>query len=595
MPARLGAWPAGAGRTEFLVWAPRVRRVEVDVLAPRAQRTALLPAARGYHAGVLDDVGPGASYLLRLDGRDGVPDPASRAQPVSVHGPSVVAAKPRSAAALRTPPALRDLVVYELHVGTATAAGTFDAAAGLLPGLRDLGVTAIELMPVASFPGERNWGYDGVLPFAVQHSYGGVDGLVRLVDAAHARGIAVLVDVVYNHFGPEGNYLDRFGPYFTDGNRTPWGAAINFDGPGSDEVRRFFIEHALFLVDDCGVDGLRLDATHAMHDRSALPFLEAITAAVHARAAARGRRVWMIAETDQNDPRYVLASAGGGLGMDAFWCDDLHHALHVALTGESDGYYAGFQDLALLARAWAEGMAYQGEYSAYRDHSHGRPAGSLRPEQVVVCAQNHDQIGNRMRGERLTALVAPAALPLAAATVLTSPCTPLLFMGEEHAERQPFLYFTSHGDEALADAVRAGRKREFAAFAAHGEPPDPQAEDTFRRSVLTTPDADGRRLRATYRELLDLRKALPSGAAVATVLAGRVVHGRRGAGDAAVHVLLHFGDRSAVVALPADCVPAGGLRRRWDSIGAASAVPTHVTPATGALTLAPWQAVVLSR
>lgn len=592
---RLGAVPRADGSTAFLVWAPAAQRVEVELLAEAARRIALEPLARGYHGAAISGVGAGARYRLVLDGGDGVPDPASRAQPEGVHGPSEVVDLARDRPALDgwSGIAMEDLVVYELHVGTFSAAGTFDAIVPRLPALKELGITAIELLPIAQFPGARNWGYDGVQPFAVQDSYGGVQGLRRLVDACHREGIGVLVDVVYNHFGPEGNYLGKFGPYFTDHYRTPWGSAINFDKPGADEVRRYFVEHALFLVEDCGVDGLRLDATHAIHDRTAMPFLEEITRIVHERAAAAGRHALMIAESNQNDPRYVQP-AGQGFGMDGFWSDDLHHALHVALTGERDGYYVDFDDLDLLARAWAQGLGYQGQRSRYRGRRQGRAAGGLEPWRVVVAIQNHDQIGNRMLGERIAALVPREALPLAAATVLLSPCTPLLFMGEEHGEKQPFLYFTSHGDPELAEAVRAGRKREFSSFAWQGEAPDPQAVETFERSRLTPPDADGLRLRETYRELLALRRTLPAGQGRAQVLPGRVVLAQRGSGEGAATVLLHFGKDAVDVDLAAAGVPSAGWRRVWDSHGEASAVPAQIVADGGlGVRLLPWQAVVL--
>ncbi|MGH7580609.1 MAG: malto-oligosyltrehalose trehalohydrolase, partial [Gemmatimonadales bacterium] len=403
-----------------------------------------------------------------------------------------------------------DLVIYELHVGTFTAAGTFDGVVERLPALRDLGITAIEIMPVAQFPGSRNWGYDGVSPYAVQSTYGGPNGLKRLVDAAHRAGLAVLLDVVYNHLGPEGNYLADFGPYFTDRYRTAWGDGFNLDGPHSDEVRRYLVDNAVHWVAEYHLDGLRLDAADRIVDLSPVHLAEEIGVAVHREGEARGRRTLVIAEIEANDPRWVRPREVGGYGLDAHWSDDFHHAIHVALTGERTGYYADFTDRGAVAKVLAERYLNDGRYSTHRRRRHGRPAADVPGCRFVVCIQNHDQTGNRAQGERLAALVPPAALRLAAALLLLSPYLPLLFMGEEHGESNPFLYFTSHGDPALVDAVREGRRREFEAFAWSGEVPDPQLEDTFDRSRPRWEQAesgDGVRLRALYRDLIRLRRA----------------------------------------------------------------------------------------
>ncbi|HEX2220227.1 MAG TPA: malto-oligosyltrehalose trehalohydrolase, partial [Gemmatimonadales bacterium] len=406
-----------------------------------------------------------------------------------------------------------DLVIYELHVGTFTGAGTFDGAIERLPELRELGVTAVEIMPVSEFPGSRNWGYDGVSPYAVQSTYGGPDGLKRLVDAAHRAGLAVLLDVVYNHLGPEGNYLGEFGPYFSDRYRTAWGEGLNLDGPDSDEVRRYVVDNAVYWVTEYHLDGLRLDAVDRIVDLSPVHIAEELGAAVHAQGEALGRRTLVIAEIDANDPKWVRSRDLGGYGMDAHWSDDFHHSVHVALTGERSGYYADFVEPGAVAKVMRQRYVNDGRYSPHRRRRHGRPALGVPTDRFVVAIQNHDQTGNRARGERLASLVTPEALRLAAALLLLSPYVPLLFMGEEHGETNPFLYFVSHGDPALVEAVRKGRREEFASFGWTGEVPDPQAEETFEASRPRWERGEsgsGARMRALYRELLRLRRAEPA-------------------------------------------------------------------------------------
>ncbi|HEX6559663.1 MAG TPA: malto-oligosyltrehalose trehalohydrolase, partial [Longimicrobiales bacterium] len=404
---------------------------------------------------------------------------------------------------------LRDDVIYELQVGTFTEAGTFDAVVDRLDYLADLGVSALELMPVAQFPGERNWGYDGVLPFAVQNSYGGPAAMKRLVDAAHRRGMAVVLDVVYNHLGPEGNYLGEFAPYFTQKYRTPWGPAVNVDDEYSDGVRDYFIQNALEWVTDYHIDGLRLDAVHGILDTSAKPFLAELSEAVHGRAAELGREVTLIAESDLNDVRMIRPTAQGGMGMDAQWMDDFHHALHALLTREDTGYYADYGGLQDFATALRRGYVFTGDYSEFRKRRHGNSPDGARAEQFVVCIQNHDQVGNRMMGDRLAGITDFERQKLAAACVLASPYIPLLFMGEEYGERRPFPYFIQHSDENLVAAVRLGRKQEFAAFSWSAEPPDPAAHATFETAIiepLAEVDQQQRALFALYRELIALRK-----------------------------------------------------------------------------------------
>jgi maltooligosyltrehalose trehalohydrolase len=460
----------------------------------------------GYFSAEVSEVPAGSRYAFRLDAGPPLPDPASRAQPDGVDGWSAVVDE---RAFTWTDGAWRgvdlgQLVFYELHVGTFSRAGTFAGVERRLPYLRDLGITAVELMPVAEFPGRRNWGYDGVYPFAVHHAYGGLAGLQHLSDACHAAGIALFVDVVYNHLGPEGNHLARFGPYFTDRYRTPWGAALNFDGAGSDEVRRFFVESATWLADAAHLDGFRVDAVHAVVDPTAQPFLAELTRSVHDRADARHVRRWMIAESALNDPRVVRPDTEGGLGFDAAWNDDFHHALHVALTGERSGYYADFDGVADVRRVLVDGFALAGRFSPFRGRRHGRPAIGVPADRFVVFAQNHDHIGNRAFGDRLGRLVPFEAQKLAAGATLLGPFLPLLFMGEEYGETAPFLYFTDHAGRRLAAQVRSGRRAEVAGTAGAREPPDPQAPATFERSRLDW----RRRARGRHRQLGELHAVL---------------------------------------------------------------------------------------
>jgi maltooligosyltrehalose trehalohydrolase len=517
----LGARVLGDGRCEFRVWAPRHENVELHILAsmkaaaaPRDRRVPMSRTLNGYHEVIVDDCGEGTRYLYVL-GEKERPDPASRHQPEGVHKASeVIGSDFRWHDGGWTGIALEGFVVYELHVGTFTDEGTFDAIIPRLDRLKDLGITVVELLPVAQFPGERNWGYDGVYIGAAQTSYGGPRALKRLVDACHERGLGVVLDVVYNHLGPEGNYLAEFGPYFTDRYRTPWGLALNFDGPHSDDVRWFFIHNALQWIDEFHIDGLRVDAVHAIVDHSAEPFLQDLNVAIHARAKELGRRVYSIAESDLNDPRVITPRGDLGLDFDSQWADDYHHSLHVLLTGEQDGYYAGFPvKVSNLARVLETGYLYVGQHSPYRGRKYGLKPKTRDGARFVVSMQNHDQVGNRMLGERLTDIASTDQVRLAAAAILLSPFIPMLFMGEEYGETSPFQYFTSHGDADLIEAVRKGRREEFDDFIWEGEPPDPHDEETFRRSKLNwsllerEPHASMWRL---YRQLLALRHDTPA-------------------------------------------------------------------------------------
>jgi maltooligosyltrehalose trehalohydrolase len=517
------------GATRFVVWAPNARQLSVRVLTgDAAGEHQLVRDDRGVFSATIPAVRAGDDYSYRIDGGDERPDPVSRWQPHGVHGASRVV-DPHAFA--WTDHAwkgieMADFVIYELHVGTFTPEGTFDAIIPRLASLRELGVTAIELMPVAQFPGERNWGYDGVQLYAPQHSYGGPDALKRLVDAAHAEGLAVVQDVVYNHVGPEGNYLAEFGPYFTSVYRTPWGPAVNYDGAYSDEVRRFIIENACYWVREFHMDALRLDAVHGIYDFRAVHLTEALAERVHDLADTLDRHVEVIAESDLNDPRLLRPVSLGGYGMDAQWSDDFHHAVHVALTGERMGYYEGFAehgDIAAIADALEHRFVFRGQYAPHRRRQHGAPADDVSAEHFVVFIQNHDQVGNRAAGERLSALVSFDALKLAAAMLLLSPYVPLLFMGEEYNEPAPFQYFVSHADQDLVAAVRKGRNEEFESFGWAGEVPDPQDEATFARSRIhyeLRETGDHATLREMYRELLAIRRAEPAlrpGAARITV------------------------------------------------------------------------------
>ena len=506
----LGGVLVGENACSFLVWAPRARSVEVCIVEPRERAVPMQVAGCGYFHAVVEGISAGALYRYRLDGEKERPDPASRCQPRGVHGPSQIidSSFKWNDSRWRGIP-LEKYVFYELHVGTFTPEGTFDAIVPRLAALKDLGVTAIELMPVAQFPGERNWGYDGVYPYAVQASYGGPLGLKRLVDACHQLGIAVTLDVVYNHLGPEGNYLADFAPYFTDLYKTPWGQAINFDDAESDEVRRYFTDNALQWVTDYHVDALRLDAIHAIVDPSARTFLEELSSAVHAKAKELGRDVYLIPEDNRNDTRVVKSPEVGGWGFDSVWNDDFHHSLHVLLTGERDAYYQDFCGVGDLAGAYREGFVYSGQYSKYRRKRYGISSKRIPARRFVVCSQNHDQVGNRSVGDRASQSLSFEQLKLAAGTVLLSPYIPLLFMGEEYAETAPFQYFVSHGDPALINAVREGRKKEFAEFGWVGDIPDPQSEATFLGCKLNWnlhAEEQHRVLWNFYQELLRLRR-----------------------------------------------------------------------------------------
>ncbi|MBW1989666.1 MAG: malto-oligosyltrehalose trehalohydrolase [Deltaproteobacteria bacterium] len=503
----VGALYQGNATCRFVVWAPFAEKVRVLVEPDGARAIDLSPTGRGYHEAEVEGVPPGTRYFYELDGKKKRPDPASRSQPGGVHGPSEVV-DPSFAwddAGWCNPP-LANHVFYELHTGTFTRRGTFDAAAVRLPYLAELGITALQVMPVASFPGDRNWGYDGVYPFAVHRAYGGVNAFKRLVQSCHRAGLALFLDVVYNHLGPEGNYLRDFGPYFTDRYRTPWGEAVNFDGPGSDEVRNYFIANALYFALECRVDGLRLDALHEVYDFSATPFLKELADTLHAAAQRQNRRVHLVAESDKNDAALVRETALCGIGLDGVWNDDFHHALRVTLTGDKAGYYQDFSGVDDLARCYENGFCAMNRYSPYRGRRHGSNSRDIPAGRFVVYAQNHDQVGNRMQGDRLGATAGFSGEKLALAAVALSPFVPLFFMGQEYGETAPFPYFVSHTAPDLVEAVRKGRKKEFGAFQQEGEPPDPQSEQTFASARLDP----GLLARPRHMAMLDFFRSLVS-------------------------------------------------------------------------------------
>ncbi len=499
----------------FELWAPAVHSVDVQV---NGKNYSMQPVGkRGWWGVDVPDAGPGANYGFLVDNDTKLyPDPRSLAQPAGVHGLSQVYDQNAFQWSDQhfQPPPLASAIVYELHPGTFTPTGTLDSAIEKLDSLVDLGVTHIELMPVASFPGDYGWGYDGVALFSVYQPYGGPDALKRFVNAAHRKGLAVLLDVVYNHFGPVGNYTGKFGPYLIDYHKTPWGGAVNLEGAGSHEVRRFLCDNARMWLRDFHIDGLRLDAVHALIDRSAIHFLEQLSAEVDRISATLGKQLVLVAETDLNTPRFVTPREAGGLGMDAQWSDDFHHALFAVLTPESDGgYYSDFGSLAQLAKALEQTFVFDGIYSHYRRRVHGRSAAHVSQHRFFGYIQNHDQVGNRARGERLSEDVGLARAKIAAALVLLGPFIPMLFQGEEWAASAPFQYFAHHEDPEMARAVSEGRKSEFEAFGWDPDSiPDPESRSTFERSRLNWDEAakpPHAEMRAWYRSLIWFRRSTP--------------------------------------------------------------------------------------
>ena len=474
---------------EFEVWAPQAHTVDVQI---GDQKFPLTSKTRGWWAAEVATAGPGTDYAFVLDGAEpALPDPRTRWQPHGVHGPSRVvddSGFPWEDSGWQAPP-LSSAVIYELHIGTFTPGGTFRSAEERLDYLKDLGVTHVEIMPIANFPGQRGWGYDGVNFYAPFNAYGGPDDVKHFVNTCHAKGLAVLLDVVYNHFGPVGNYVGKYGPYLTDHHSTPWGGAVNFEEAGAAEVRRFLIDNTVMWLRDYHMDGLRLDAVHAFVDRSAIHFLEQLAGEVRSLEAALRKHFVLIAESDLNDPRIVKAEEAGGYGLDAQWSDDFHHALFSVITGERDGYYADFGTLAELAKSLRSVFVYDGQYSEHRGRVHGRPVVGLSGHLFIGFVQNHDQVGNRATGERVSHEANEGRAKVAAALVLTAPFVPMLFQGEEFGASSPFLYFTDFEDPELGHAISEGRKKEFVAFGWKPDQiPDPQQEKTFLDSKLDWSD-----------------------------------------------------------------------------------------------------------
>ena len=601
MSLRPGPQYLGSNRWRFRVWAPRRRRVALRLYTSPGQVWQLESRESGYFE-VTVEAPPGIRYRYLLDDTLERSDPASPYQPEGVYGPSAAVSSDFQWTDTEwRGHKLADYIIYEIHTGLLTEQGTFEAAIDRLAQLRRLGITAIELMPVAQFPGKRNWGYDGVFLYAPQNTYGGPDGLRKLVDAAHHHGLAVVLDVVYNHLGPEGNYLADFGPYFTGRYRTPWGPAIDFDGPESGPVRQFFRENARYWIADFHIDALRFDAIHAITDRSSQPALAEMTDAVRLAGRELGRKTYAIAESAANDARVLRPADQGGLGFDAQWNDDFHHSLHALVTGERDGYYRDYGDLHQLAKAFTEGFVYTGQYSAFRKRNFGTPLRLESGEQLVVCSQNHDQVGNRFLGERLTSLVSIDGLKLSAGVVLLSPFVPLLFMGEEYGETAPFLFFTDFQDPKLAEAVRSGRRKEFAAFARTGICPDPQDEATFLQSALTRA-AGSAVLLEFYSTLIRLRKSSPVFAALnpsdcqVTVSGGSLIVSREAHGKKVAVVYCFDGShaRLTLSLAPGDWwKQLDSSEPRWQGPG--SRIPSRVTSAGSVLVeIAPRSLVVFA-
>jgi maltooligosyltrehalose trehalohydrolase len=501
------------GVANVVLWAPNANVAEV-VLTEKNTAIPLVKKEKGYWELTSEDIKPGDQYKFRLDEDKEFPDPASRSQPVGVHGASeaIDLQVTWNDQDWKNSP-LKDYLIYELHTGTFTPEGTYTGIEAKLEHLKSIGITAIEIMPVAQFPGERNWGYDGVFPYAVQNSYGGAKGLMHLVEACHKQGLAVILDVVYNHVGPEGNYFNEFGPYFTEKYNTPWGNAINFDDAHCDEVRSYFIQNVLMWFKDFHIDALRMDAVHAIKDFSPKHILQEIKEAVNELMAETGRTHYLIIEFDLNDKRFIDPLEKQGYGMDGQWIDEFHHALRVTAGGERNGYYSDFNGIAHLAKAYTDAYVYDGIYSPHRSKTFGTKVTDNSGEQFVVFSQNHDHVGNRMLGERTSSLFSFEMQKLLAGAVMVSPYIPMLFMGEEWGDISPFQYFVSHSDKDLIEAVRKGRKAEFEAFLAQGEAPDPQSKETFERSKLnwsSLSEPQNQTMLNYYKALMTLRKSLPA-------------------------------------------------------------------------------------
>jgi maltooligosyltrehalose trehalohydrolase len=560
----IGAHYTGEGHCVFTVWAPERKQVALHIVSPSEREIPMQCDEWGYFRIELDAVEPGTRYFFKLDDdKTDYADPASYFQPEDVHGPSEVvdqAAFSWHDQSWRGLP-FHDLIFYQLHVGTFTPEGTFEAIIPRLDDLAQLGVNALQLLPVCQFPGARNWGYDGVYPYSVHHAYGGPEGLKKLVDACHAHGIAIFLDVVFNHLGPEGNYLNKFGPYYTDKYHTPWGDALNFDREWSDGVRDYFANNVLFWFEQYHVDGLRFDAIHEIYDRGAISIWELIHAKLKYLEQRLGRALYLVAETDLNSPRVLKSPDLGGYGFNAQWLDDFHHALQVIINKPSRSKYADFGRMEQLAKAYTDGFVSSGDYLTFRKRKFGTSSAGIPGDRFVVFNLNHDQVGNQTGLERLSLQVDFERQKVAAAALLLSPYVPMLFMGEEYADESPFYYFVSHLDPELNKAVQEGRKKDFADFMGDAEPPDPAAEDTFNQSKIqwhTRLEGRHRIMLDWHQTLIELRRSLPALRNVhkndirVTVLgqSGLVLHRQTVDGQQQLAALFNFSDEVILYALP---------------------------------------------
>lgn len=588
---KIGANYLGNNQCEFTVWAPTLKQVAVQVVSPDKRLLPMEKSASGYWQTTATDIPPGTLYTYQLEGNIHRPDPASKYQPQGVHSPSQVideSAFTWTDTDWQGVP-LAETIIYELHVGTFTEAGTFEAIIPQLKQLKELGINAIEIMPVAQFPGDRNWGYDGVYPYAVQNSYGGPEGFKKLIDACHKQGISVILDVVFNHLGPEGNYLRDFGPYFTSKYGSIWGDPLNFDDAYSDGVRDYFLENALYWFREYHIDALRLDAIQAIFEVSARPFLQEIADATHELSQQLGRQLYLIAESDLNDVRVLRPKEVGGFGLDAQWCDDFHHALHALLTGENDRYYQDFGKCEHLEKSFRESFVYSGQYAPHRKRKHGSSAKDQPAHQFVVFSQTHDQIGNRILGDRLSKIVDFESLKLAAGTVLISPYIPFLFMGEEYGEEAPFFYFVSHSDENLIEAIRKDKQQEFKIFEGRGEFQDPQSPDSFQKCKLNWElQTQGKHkiLWEWHQHLIQLRRTIPAikkldknSLEVSSIEAEKILFLRRWTDDSQIFCILNF-NQQQVAFTPA--LPQGNWKKILDSaeatwMGPGSTLPEKIT------------------
>jgi maltooligosyltrehalose trehalohydrolase len=511
---KVGSDYLGNSQCQFTVWAPTLKQVAVQIVAPEKRLLPLQKNEEGYWQVTADNIQPGTLYFYQLEDKLERPDPASKYQPQGVHGPSqVVVSDFAWDDANWSGVPLEEMIIYELHVGTFTPEGTFEAMIPHLSELKELGINAIEIMPVSQFPGERNWGYDGVYPFAVQNSYGGPEGFKKLINACHQQGISVILDVVYNHLGPEGNYFRDFGPYFTSKYRGEWGEAMNFDDKYSDGVRNFCLENALFFLKEYHIDGLRLDAIQGIYDLGTKHFLEELVEIVEDLSQPQGRKIYITAESDSNDVKVIRPKSLGGCGIDAQWNDDFHHAIHTLLTGENDRYYEDFGKIEQLEKSFREGFIYSGQYAPHRKRRHGSSSVEAPGYRFIVFTQTHDQIGNRVLAERLSKLVSFEGLKIAAGAVFLSPFIPFLFMGEEYGEEAPFFYFVSHSDTDLIEAIRKSKQEEFKVFAGRGEMQDPQSPDTFQKCKLNWEQRQQGKhkvLWELYQRLIQLRRSIPA-------------------------------------------------------------------------------------